>query len=130
MLLTVIMHLQCCDCFVRGNCYTQNTTYEFDDNRSTQVLCDLDVEQRLGIYGGLLGSLVIVNIVRVVAFFVVCVNASRVLHNRMFASILRAPILFFDTNPVGRVLNRFSNDTGSLDNLLPVHFTVTVIVSS
>ena len=130
MLLTVIMHLQCSNCFVRGNCYTQNATYEFDDNRSTQVLCDLDVEQRLGIYGGLLGSLVILNIVRVVAFFVVCVNASRVLHNRMFVSILRAPILFFDTNPVGRVLNRFSNDTGSLDNLLPVHFTVTVIVSS
>ena len=115
----------------RGDCSSlQNTTSADFSNTSTRILCGLDVEQRLGIYGALLVSLIILNITRVIAFFVVCVNASQVLHNQMFASILRAPILFFDTNPVGRVLNRFSNDTGSLDNLLPIIFTAKMLVSS
>ena len=112
----------------RGDCSSQNITIT-DSNRTTQALCSLGVEERVGVYGGLLVSLVIVNIARIIAFFIVCVNASRVLHNRMFASILRAPVHFFDTNPVGRVLNRFSNDTGALDDLLPFHFCEYILVS-
>ena len=37
----------------------------------------------------------------------------------MLSAVLKAPILFFDTNPVGRVLNRFSRDIGIMDELLP-----------
>lgn len=38
----------------------------------------------------------------------------------MFKTIIRCPILFFDTNPVGRILNRFSKDMGQMDELLPL----------
>ena len=41
------------------------------------------------------------------------------LHNNMFAKILRAPMRFFETSPVGRVLNRFSKDLGTVDEMLP-----------
>jgi len=37
----------------------------------------------------------------------------------MLAALLKALILFFDTNPVERVLNRFSRDTSIMDELLP-----------
>lgn len=52
-------------------------------------------------------------------FFKVCMHASKVLHDRMFGSILRSTMRFFDTNPSGRILNRFSKDMGAIDEYLP-----------
>nr|CAD7414304.1 unnamed protein product [Timema poppensis] len=66
----------------------------------------------------ILGS-VIITIIRSVVFFKVCMTASRRLHNTMFSSILQGTMRFFDTNPSGRVLNRFSKDMGSVDEMLP-----------
>lgn len=37
----------------------------------------------------------------------------------MVISILQSPVFFFDTNPSGRILNRFSKDIGIVDEFLP-----------
>ncbi|XP_051129037.1 ABC transporter C family member 12-like isoform X2 [Andrographis paniculata] len=42
-------------------------------------------------------------------------SAAKRLHDSMLFSILRAPMVFFHTNPVGRVINRFSKDLGDVD---------------
>lgn len=36
------------------------------------------------------------------------VNASGILHSRLLNNILRVPMMFFDTTPTGRVVNRFA----------------------
>ena len=45
-------------------------------------------------------------------------RGSKKLHDAMTSAVLRAKIEFFDTNPSGRILNRFSADVGSIDDLL------------
>ena len=47
------------------------------------------------------------------------VKASRSLHDDMLLGVLRSPMVFFDTTPSGRVLNRFSRDVDTVDNTLP-----------
>ncbi|KAL9957089.1 hypothetical protein ACROYT_G038681 [Oculina patagonica] len=48
----------------------------------------------------------------------------------MVVAILKAPVLFFDSNPVGRILNRFSKDVGSMDELLPKTFMIAIHYAS
>lgn len=41
--------------------------------------------------------------------------AAKILHEAMLNSILRAPMVFFHTNPLGRIINRFAKDLGDID---------------
>jgi len=60
------------------------------------------------IYSGLVGTASILSVTRSVLFFYVCVNAAKILHNRMFGAVLRAPIRFFDTSPIGKELSKLA----------------------
>lgn len=46
-------------------------------------------------------------------------KASTHLHNLMYQGVTRATMFFFNTNPSGRILNRFSKDMGQVDEILP-----------
>ena len=98
---------------IRATCLQSNQTSLEEPNNSTcqretesgmtgSPTCSLSESKRLITYSLLLVSSLILNFVRGGLFYLVCVNASRVLHNRMFKTILRVPVLFFDTNPSGQ----------------------------
>ena len=66
--------------------------------------CTLRTSTRFAVYGALVYSTVIIHFMRGLIFYLVCINASKTLHNRMFSNILRVPVHFFDTNPSGKLL--------------------------
>nr|XP_033474245.1 multidrug resistance-associated protein 4-like [Epinephelus lanceolatus] len=82
----------------------------------------LDLDLYLGVYAGLTATSVVFGFLRSLVFFNVLVRSAQTLHNSMFNAILRTPVHFFDINPIGRILNRFSKDIGYLDSLLPWTF--------
>lgn len=45
-------------------------------------------------------------------------KSSRVLMHLAMRQTLRAPMSFFDTTPIGRIVNRFSKDVDVMDNNL------------
>lgn len=48
-----------------------------------------------------------------------CARTSENLHLRMLTSLFGAQMRVFDSNPSGRILNRFSKDLGAVDETLP-----------
>lgn len=49
---------------------------------------------------------------------IIILRSNTNLHKKMIEGISETNILFFDKNPSGRILNRFSNDMSILDNSL------------
>ncbi|KAG0094983.1 hypothetical protein BGZ93_006497, partial [Podila epicladia] len=74
----------------------------------------------LGIYALLVFAFVITNVLSgYVTMVLAAIRASKRLHERLLSKILRLPMSFFDTTPLGRIVNRFSSDMFSIDELLP-----------
>ena len=73
-----------------------------NNNDSTVSTCALSNNERIGIYSGLVSSVWISCLLRSFLFYALSLRAARTLHNRMFSSVIRGPVLFFDTNPIGR----------------------------
>lgn len=57
------------------------------------------------IYGGLVTGTLVLSFIRVLLFFHMTVHTSEKFHSHMFDAVIRAPIYFFDTNPIGIVID-------------------------
>ena len=67
-------------------------------------------------------------------------RASTYLHEAILSNCMRSPMSFYDTTPVGRIVNRFSKDIDVVDTIIPrnmdawikctIHVLATVFVIS
>ncbi|XP_028258102.1 multidrug resistance-associated protein 9-like [Parambassis ranga] len=78
------------------------------------------------IYGVTLLAVLVLLIIKSIFYTSVTLNASCKLHDNMFKTIIASPMSFFDTNPTGRILNRFSKDQQDVDDLLPLQMDIYV----
>ena len=76
----------------------------------------------LSVFACLAGACFIFTIVRAYGFLHVCLKCAERLHDKMVVAILQSPVLFLNSNPMGIILNRFPNDIGRVDELLPKTF--------
>eukprot|EP00210_Caulerpa_lentillifera_P003898 g3724.t1 len=67
---------------------------------------------------GLTGAVVIFVSAAVISIFNLLLHGSTQLHKAMIKQVLHAPLSFFHTNPAGRMLNRFSDGLGRLNEEL------------
>ena len=74
------------------------------------------------VYGSIVMGSLFLTLISSCCFYLAALKASENLHDQLTKAVLKAPVLFFDTNPVGRILNRFSKDVGCMDDILPGEF--------
>ncbi|GBN11356.1 Multidrug resistance-associated protein 4, partial [Araneus ventricosus] len=98
-------------------CFKLTSNYRIDE---ADAASRVNTPYHLSVYAGLVLIVFLLSLLRTIGFFHMCMKASRNLHNKMFRCVLRSPVAFFDSNPVGRVLNRFSKDVGVIDETMPM----------
>ncbi|CAH1795308.1 unnamed protein product [Owenia fusiformis] len=75
---------------------------------------------RLGVYGAFGAGQVLSVIIESVGVALASVSASKVLHDILLESTFHNPMSFFDTTPLGRIMNRFSKDVDTIDVNVPL----------
>ena len=93
-----------------------------EEGRPDKIMTKSSVKDRefyIIVYSVIVILIFIVGITRSFTFYAVCLRCSQRLHDLVFGALIRASMRFFDTNPSGRILNRFSKDMGAIDELLP-----------
>uniref|UniRef100_A0A7N8X5W2 ATP-binding cassette, sub-family C (CFTR/MRP), member 10 n=1 Tax=Mastacembelus armatus TaxID=205130 RepID=A0A7N8X5W2_9TELE len=78
-----------------------------------------DVRFYLTVYGSIAAANTVFTALRAFLFAYGAICAATTIHNRLLDRVLKATVTFFDTTPLGRILNRFSSDLYSVDDSLP-----------
>ncbi|KAK2817485.1 hypothetical protein Q5P01_025676 [Channa striata] len=78
-----------------------------------------DVRFYLTVYGSIAAANTVFTALRAFLFAYGAICAATAIHNRLLDRVLKATVTFFDTTPLGRILNRFSSDLYSVDDSLP-----------
>lgn len=81
--------------------------------------------QDSGYYIGTMGILVLLTFIflsiRIFILVAVPLRSNLVLHNEALKSVALTDSVFFDKNPTGRIINRFSKDIGAIDGPLQLY---------
>ena len=81
---------------------------------------EFDLGTSLGALGGIAGYMVFIYLVKNTVFTFGLLRAATRYHKKMLEKVMRSPVSFFDTNPVGRIVGRFAGGIGVLDKFFPL----------
>ncbi|OQU94778.1 ABC transporter transmembrane domain-containing protein [Cladophialophora immunda] len=97
---------------------SQSLTSVYHDLHSRYSAATIDPNLRyyLGVYLGISLVAWLIGTVRYLLVFIASIRASKVLFEGLAFAVLRAPLRWLDTVPVGRILNRFTSDFNMLDS--------------
>ncbi|KAF1328428.1 Abc transporter c family member 5, partial [Globisporangium splendens] len=83
---------------------------------------EVETQYNMTIYSLLGAGSVVMVLVRTLTIAFVGLRAARQLFEMMTHALLHAPLRFFDANPIGRIVNRYSDDVSMVDFNLPFTF--------
>ncbi|KAM3589807.1 hypothetical protein VKS41_000661 [Umbelopsis sp. WA50703] len=83
----------------------------------------VSVNYYLSVYVLISFGAIVISLFRSLIQYYGSLRASRLIFHKLLLSVCHAPMRFFDTTPVGRVLNRFSKDMETIDASLSWHAT-------
>uniref|UniRef100_A0A915EWI1 Multidrug resistance-associated protein 1 n=1 Tax=Ditylenchus dipsaci TaxID=166011 RepID=A0A915EWI1_9BILA len=95
-----------------------------DDNveSGNQTHTSTSIGVRLGVYALFGIGEAVSYYIALIALLFGGIAASKNLHSPVLQRIMQAPMSFFDTTPLGRILNRFGKDIEVVDSVLAINF--------
>ncbi|XP_062886763.1 ATP-binding cassette sub-family C member 3 isoform X1 [Mobula hypostoma] len=115
----LICLLYCCQnaAAIGANFWLSDWTNDADNNKTADT-----TRLRVGVYAalGLTQGLLVM-----IASFTLMVGglgAARQLHSQLLDNKLHTPQAFYDTTPIGRIINRFGKDINVIDEVIPITF--------
>lgn len=106
---------------------SENTTMDAQEVHTTPPDGVTYLNYYLGVYCLITCSNVIVGSLRYAFLYWGALRANRKLYAELLHRVFRAPLRFFDTTPMGRILNRFSKDFESVDSKIPTDLMAFII---
>lgn len=104
---------------VGSSVWLKNVSSAYDEGGKVNAAFMLGIYALLGI-----GASALTMCYTLILWIFCSINSSRILHENMANAVFRAPMTFFETTPMGRILNRFSNDVYKIDEVLPRTFSM------
>ena len=99
-----------------------NVSDEAEAKNPPEPLTPSENTKYVSIYGGLGLAQAAFVMFRTLALYWGCIRASRILHFNLLQNVIKLPMKFFDTTPLGRIINRFAKDIATVDDVLPRSF--------
>ncbi|KAJ8449899.1 hypothetical protein Cgig2_029261 [Carnegiea gigantea] len=102
-------------------CYITTEVLRVSSSTWLSTWTDVSSSKRYGsgfynlVYALLSFGQVLITLINSYCLIISSLYAAKRLHDAMLNSVLRAPMVFFHTNPLGRIINRFAKDLGDID---------------
>ncbi|EJU01830.1 hypothetical protein DACRYDRAFT_52395 [Dacryopinax primogenitus] len=87
---------------------------------TSDSISDFSQSGYMGMYAGLGGAQAFFAFLSALFLSLTAIEASRNLHATALMRVFRAPVWFYDTTPLGRIVNRLAKDVDVMDNQLAV----------
>lgn len=119
-LITYQTLYQCTDVLL--SLWTDSTQRKQDQGTRFEPITFIDEfnsSQIIQLYALIVGSLTLFTIACYMTVYLGLWSGSRRLHRRAIDGIMDAPLSFFDFRSIGSIMNRITQDMGSIDEILP-----------
>ena len=93
---------------------------EWTDRVAVETLSMSQHSKYIAYYGGLNVCMFLCSLVYNIWTFFTMAKASIKMHNSLIEKVMHAPLSFFETNPSGRIINRFTSDLEVIDRKIPM----------
>ncbi|XP_071445342.1 ATP-binding cassette sub-family C member 10 [Hetaerina americana] len=100
------------------NGYHGNSVMFSSPSNSSEYYSD-ETEFYLSVYGSIVFLNSVFTLLRAFLFAYGGICAAKNMHSLLLDTVIKAKVVFFDLSPLGRILNRFSSDTYTIDDSLP-----------
>ncbi|XP_061536277.1 ATP-binding cassette sub-family C member 10 isoform X4 [Phycodurus eques] len=87
-----------------------------------------EVRFYLAVYAAMAGANTVFTALRAFLFAYGAICAATAIHDSLLDRVIKATVYFFDTTPLGRILNRFASDVYSVDDSLP--FVLNILLAN